>query len=246
MKPDSSDSRKWNLPDLVRIPVKLVGTQWEYFYGGGLAIKDGAVGDLMVDKVVVTDPLFLAQLRRRSSHKILEPGTELLVGLTIRPARFDDARWRQFLELEVKNPNLDFACFYIDRSPDTRFVKISIGGPTKRQAEKDPKATGGVFLHLKGLHPAGVSSSLVNLPKGVGPESVESLNHAFTVLSERFEPWRRSHTGNIYWRMLYLEENERWYPLEILRRAEVAKDEHQLIKERWGEIAKTLNLPQKT
>lgn len=34
----------------IRIPVKLVDGQWEYFYGGGLHVCNGAVGDLVIDK----------------------------------------------------------------------------------------------------------------------------------------------------------------------------------------------------
>lgn len=44
-----------------------------------------------------------------------------------------------------------------------------------------------------------------------------SLNHAFTLLSERFETKRRSHTGNVFDRG-YVERNDRWIQLNNLRR----------------------------
>jgi hypothetical protein len=33
----------------IRIPVKLIDEKWEYFYGGGLPIKAGTIGDLIID-----------------------------------------------------------------------------------------------------------------------------------------------------------------------------------------------------
>ena len=32
-----------------------------------------------------------------------------------------------------------------------------------------------------------------------------------------FEPWRKSHTGNIYGRIFYKEKNSKWYPIDVLR-----------------------------
>ena len=53
--------------DPIRIPVKLVGEQWEYFYGGGLPLRNGSIGDLLVDKSAIEDPKFLAKLKRPSN-----------------------------------------------------------------------------------------------------------------------------------------------------------------------------------
>ncbi len=225
----------------VRIPVKLVDGQWEFFYGGGLPIKNGTVGDLLIDKDAIEDKKFLSQLKRHSKHKILETGAELLVALTIKQGglldkQLDETLKSQLLSARDKKLMLGDAYFFTTRSPDTRFVKIHIAGPTKGQKRLNPAESGGVWLHLQGLQPKGVSSSLVSLPEEVSKDTVESLNHAFTLLSEKYEPWRKSHTGNIYDRILYKEMNEKWYPLNMLRNAAIATDEHRLIRDQWTRI----------
>lgn len=229
--------------DPIRIPVKLVDGQWEYFYGGGLPVKNGTVGDLVIDRSSIEDKKFLASLKRGSKHKILKPGTELLVALTVRrPSDISPGLVNHLLPRGSNGPALGDAYYWTTRSDDTRFVKIAVGGPTESQKRHDPEEKGGVWLHVEGLIPKGVSSSTIQLPKGVADESAASLNHAFTLLSERYEPWRKSHTGNIYDRMLFQETNGKWYPLNVLRDAALAKDEHQFLRSQWEQITKTLSL----
>lgn len=123
------------------------------------------------------------------------------------------------------------------------FVAVTIDGPNKQQLQRDPKATGGVWLRLDGIQPKGLSTSRVVVPREVSSDPLNSLNHAFTRLSEEYEPWRISHTGNIYTRVLYEERNGRWYPLEVLRNAAEAQAEHALVQERWRQISEKLGLP---
>lgn len=229
--------------DPIRIPVKLVDGQWEYFYGGGLPVKNGTVGDLVVDKSSIEDKKFLANFKLISKHKILQTGTTLLVALTVKHLQDIDQKLKDhLLPVGSKGPALGDAYYSTTRSGDTRFVEISIGGPTASQKRHDPKEKGGVWLHVEGLIPKGVSSSTIQLPGDVWDRPADSLNHAFTLLSERYEPWRKSHTGNIYDRMLYQESNGKWYPLNDLRDAAIAKDEHQFLRSQWGQITKTISL----
>jgi len=231
----------------LRIPVKLVDGQWEFLYGGGLPIKNGAVGDLVVDRDAVEDKLFVAQLTRTSKHKVLEAGTDLLVAVTVKPEPSLSPELMKCL-LPIKAPELQLgdAYYHSLRSPQTRFVRVWVVEPTARQLRRAPDETGGVWLHLKGLETTGITTSAIRLPDVVFKEPAESLNHAFTLLSERFEPWRMSHTGNVYYRVLYREANNKWYPLNVLRHAQLAKEEHQLIHEHWARIALQLNLKLKT
>lgn len=229
--------------DPIRIPVKLVDGQWEYFYGGGLPVRNGTVGDLVVDKSSIEDKKFLANLKRISKHKILEFGVRLLVAVTVkRPQDIEQKLKDHLLPMGDAGPKLGDAYYRTPRSGDTRFVEISIGGPTERQKRHDPNEKGGVWLQVEGLIPKGVSSSTIPLPEGVSDRPADSLNHAFTLLSERYEPWRKSHTGNIYDRMLYKESNGKWYPLNVLRDAAIASDEHQFIRSQWELIARTISL----
>lgn len=231
-------------PNPIRIPVKLAGKQWEYFYGGHLPIRDGAVGDLIVDKCMIEDSKFVANLKHPSKHKILEAGTSLLVALTIRKGISLNENLKKHLQSKDNRPDLSLGDAYYSklRSPHTQFVTVTIGPPNERQKRLDPEHQGGVWLHMEGHQPKGVSSSTVSLPEDLGNEPADSLNHAFTLLSEKYEPWRKSHTGNIYQRILYQEENKKWYPLEMLRNAALAKDELRFIRERWTQICENLSI----
>jgi hypothetical protein len=71
------------------------------------------------------------------------------------------------------------------------------------------------------------------LPDGLKTKGATSINHAYTDLSETFEPWRISHTGNIYEQVFYQEKNEKWYPLEILRSRALQKAEHATAQDHW-------------
>jgi hypothetical protein len=71
-----------------------------------------------------------------------------------------------------------------------------------------------LFLRLRGDmqgHLQGGACSILALKK-----EATSLNHAFTLISEVFEPSRKAHTGNVF-RRGYYEEAGRWQPLEFLR-----------------------------
>jgi hypothetical protein len=222
----------------LRIPVKLVQGQWEYFYGGGVPVAEGTIGDLVVERAAVTDRDFLGALRRPSVHRVLNEGTNLMVALTIRTP-LDQQLQAHLRELRPEERAAEY--YESVRPAQTRFVQITIGAPTaaafKRLGRED---AGGVWLHFEGTQPKGVSVSSVQLPNVVQPGNVDSLNHAFSCLSTVFEPWRKSHTGNVYTRVLYQERNSKWYPLETLRRAAEAAEEQTLIRERWAEIAQAL------
>lgn len=224
----------------IRIPVKLVDGKWEYFYGGELPIKNAAIGELIVDKVDVTDKEFLAKLKKTSKHKILEAGRSLLVALTVKNlGQLDEGLRKYLISPGEKKIKLGSEYYFTSRSGSTHFVKITIGQPTDAQKAKNPEEKGGVWLHVEGIEPKRLSTSTIDLPEGMGGPA-DSLNHTFTLLSERYEPWRKSHTGNIYNQILYQENNNKWYPLDLLRKAAIAKEEHEVVRTQWENIVKEL------
>ena len=85
----------------------------------------------------------------------------------------------------------------------------------------------------KGIEAVGLASTTVLLPQEIPTGPVASLNHAYTKLSEIFETWRISHTGNIYDCVLYQERNGRWYPLDLLRNAALDKQEQEIANDLW-------------
>lgn len=225
----------------IRIPIKLVDGQWEFFYGGPIPVRNGTVGDLLVDKNAVENKEFLDLLKRKSKYKILDAGTELYVSLTIRRDTPLEPKLKDtIIQMNDVRSKLGEDFYFTARSDDTKFIPIEIGEAAPLPNELLPSSEGGVWLCLQGTQPTGISTSRVYLPEAVSKEPLESLNHAFTMLSEVYEPWRKSHTGNIYDRVLYKENNGFWYPLNVLRNAAIARDEHELIRDHWARISQQL------
>jgi hypothetical protein len=88
----------------------------------------------------------------------------------------------------------------------------------------------------EGAEAVGLASTTVLLPAAISTKPVASLNHAYTKLSEVFETWRISHTGNIYTRLLYRERNGIWYPLDILRNETLVTQEQDLARKLWDDF----------
>jgi hypothetical protein len=217
----------------IRVPVKLVDGRWELIYGGDVKVEEGAIGELHLDQMYFSNKKFLKALTFKRRVAILQTGTELRVALTVKPDL--DSRLRDFLL-----PRDDTRHTHSSKlSVDSRFVSIRLGGPTDAQRKKNVEQ-GGLFLLLEGMEPRAIESGLVTLPAAQNLESVDSLNYAFTRLSEVFEPWRKAHTGSIYERVFYLERNGYWYPLKDLRDRALATAERELIAELWANVAQQL------
>ena len=223
----------------VRIPIKFVQNQWEYFFGGGVPVREGSLADLVVQRHCITDPSFLKALSKRTEHRMLEQGVALRVALSVRQAVPKEL---QACLIYMPAAELADEFFSTPRPSETRFVQIEVGPPSSREARKRGDERGGVWLKLEGSVPKGVVSSTVALPQAVTKEPLASLNHAFTRLSEVFEPWRTSHTGSVYTRILNQESDHKWYPLDRLRRVAEAKEEQSILRNRWEEIVAMLSL----
>lgn len=218
---------------VIRVPIKLVDDGWELLYGGAVKVKEGAVGELHLDQMYFTDKKFLKALTTKRQVAVLTAGTELRVALTVKQG-LDATLWPHLL-LRDATPHRHTAKI----SVDTRFISIHLGGPTVAQQKKKVEH-GGLFLLLEGMEPRAIESGMVNLPAVAGLEPVDSLNYAFTRLSEVFEPWRKAHTGSIYERIFYLERDQHWYPLKDLRDRALASAERTLIKDLWDTVAEQL------
>jgi len=217
----------------IRVPVKLVDGRWELLYGGDVKVDEGAIGDLHLDQMYFSDKKFLKALTAKRSVLILSAGTELRVALTIKPD-LDPNLWEYLAARDATRHTHSSRL-----SGETRFVPIYLGGPTESQRKKNIKQ-GGLFLLLAGMEPRAIASGTVTLPAAPGLEPVDSLNYAFTRLSEVFEPWRKAHTGSIYERVFYLEQDGYWYPLKDLRDRALATAERKLIAELWANVAEQL------
>jgi len=176
-----------------------------------------------------------------SKHRqlVLPVGTTLLVALTIRST----TDLPKILQAHLKRKSeyvLSYDCLQSKWSTETQFVEVTVDKPTTLQKNL---GDGGVFIEFKGLKQTGVLTSSIKLPIEENGKNVivDSLNYAFTRLSEQYEPWRKSHTGNVYDRILYREGNYKWYPIDVLRNViSIKKEEHQLVFDARQEAIKTI------
>jgi hypothetical protein len=219
----------------IRVPVNLIEGRWEFIYGGAVKVKEGASGELHLDKMYFTDKKFLKALTEKRLVPVLDAGVELRVALTVKPGL--DKTLMSFLLPHAETPHVRTTKI----SVDTRFVSIRLGGPTEAQKKKEIEK-GGLFLMLEGMEPRAIESGMVYLPDATGLGSVDSLNYAFTRLSEVFEPWRKAHTGSIYERIFYLDSDGLWYPLKDLRDRELVNAERRMIKELWANVEEQLGM----
>ncbi len=221
----------------VRIPVRYVDEQWECLYGGVVPVAPDAEAELIIARKSITDEGFLGRMYAKSSIKVLGEGVSLLTYLATKDkVSLTEDQKRHLIPWERRN----IATEYIDNwnTGGLSLVEVSIGDPTYQQAKKFHTQQGGLWLLTEGPKAVGLQSTRIYLPKEVSKEPVNSLNHAFTKLSETYEPWRISHTGNVYQRFLYQEKNGRWYPLELLRDAALAKKEQEIAYQLWQDFMK--------
>ncbi len=214
----------------VTIPVKKVGGQWEFFYGGAVPVRDGALAELVVNSSQVTDLEFLKRLQQQAIVKVLDQGVMLWVALSDPNGSFITAEQRQLIS-RADMP-----------AGATRFVPVFLGpskkGVTTSKLDSmfDEPSSGGLWLKVRGLDKTDLISSSIEMPPDVSKKPAISLNHALTMLSEHYETHRLSHTGNVYTRVFYQEKSGRWYPLADLREGVLGDAERQLIAESWNQL----------
>lgn len=221
----------------LRLPVRLVDGVWELEFGGTIPLADGQRADLVVPEADVTDPRLVRQMKSRSEIKILDRGTKLRAYLATKELKDVSDEQRKLL-LEWKNWEADLALFAIDSwsGGPVSFFELTLGPATERQSQDLIMSEGGLWLILEGRKAKGLQSSLFELPDCISEENAISLNHAFTILSEVYEPWRKSHTGNVYDRFLYQESDEKWYPLSFLRDFELAQQDQRIAYKLWQDF----------
>lgn len=103
----------------VTLPVKRVGTNWEFLYGGDIPVKDGALGDLTINLSQITDENFRKRVSTEISVQILEEGTLLLVALSDQSRR--GGRVGPWPQEDIYNLPLG----------TTRLEKITLGPPKR-------------------------------------------------------------------------------------------------------------------
>ena len=225
----------------VRIPVRRIGDKWELEFGGDVPVKDGQEGELILPEKAIIDPELRAALKQRSVIKILDRGAPLRAYLATKMLEGVSEECQKAL-LPWPHWKAEIGAGAIDNwsSGPLSFFELSIGPATDKQRYVPALRDGGLWLEIKGRKANGLLSSTFELPDCVATKPATSLNHAFTILSEVYEPWRISHTGSVYERFLYQETDGRWYPLSLLRDARLADNDQQIAQNLWKEFMRRM------
>ena len=176
------------LAKTVRIPVKVVNQQLAYFYETPKPkLREGAIGEVVLPEWAVLNQEALLLWQNEIEVPIFDADTLLFLGMQ---------RNRVPLELcdEIIEPPL--------LSEARKFLLVPV-----RLKES-------LILILRGTKQAtlrGGECQILSMEV-----DANSINHAYTLASTRYEPDRMSHTGNVFTRCFYKEEEE-YLPLNILR-----------------------------
>lgn len=185
----------------VKIPVRIINGQIKYFYGGNLTnIKEGAIGELVLSELSITDNLLLDALQGESKIEILP--TDTIIMVSVNKNKLPEGKRRFTTDIETSTA----------KQFNNTFIEV--------------KLLESLFLLVRGSKKASllpVKCKILSMDR-----EVDSLNSAYTLISREFEPHRRSHTGNVFEKCYYKGEKNIWYPLENIREQEESKLEERL------------------
>lgn len=225
MRPDDSKT--------VRIPIRVVGNQITYFYSGKpLHLQDGAIGDLVIDEDAV-GPRLRSLLQRESIATMFPAKTILWVN--VQP-----------------DPDQPIAAEYGELLQRLHDAKPLTPGPFAPVYLQQP-----LCMLLRGTKLGELLPCSILAPwRGDAPEQpaeVRSLNQAYTRISELYERHRRSHTGNVFEKVHFLNnmaylrplsdrreqlEAEAEYPIAVLSASWWMEDAEGLPR-RWAHLGQT-------
>lgn len=219
--------RSSNTSRKITLPIVRVNGAWEFIDGGGVPLRDGARAELTFLLSDINDPEFLRRVTQERLVRIFEESTQLRVALNARAV------------LSPYSPmgmNVD-----IDRWPSGCTIAVPITvGPVSRETEKFDAVRGGLWMRQTGMDRGELICSTVLMPEDMDVPVAQSLNHAFTVLSERFETHRISHTGNVHERVFYRDSNDKWYPIGDIRDGIGDRAAREIIANAWAQLAPQL------
>lgn len=220
----------------LRVQVKYIDGVWECTFGGEIPVMPGTPGELVLDRSSIADKSFLKRMEAKSRCKVLDEGTKLLVWFSIKEREgISEAAVKHLIPYSDLKHEIATQ-FFLETWTHLHFIEVYLDAPNEKQAKRLETDTGGLWLLIQGMEATGLASTTIRLPESVSKEPVRSLNHAFTKLSEVYEPRRISHTGNVYSRILYKARNGKWYPLELLRTAALEKKGQEIVRALWTDF----------
>jgi hypothetical protein len=182
----------------VVIPVRVQGGELRPFYGGDMPkLHEGSLLDLVGDEDAFVDRSEISRFDLEDTAILLSSGSQMFATMSIRGSR------PQALRNIPADPPL---------SGNNGFIQFQIDGD--------------LVLRFRGTKLAELEECPCSLPSLNG-QKVASVNDAYTKLSEHYEPWRRSHTGNVF-EKVYCFEQDKAIQLDILRKHATAEFEKKL------------------
>jgi hypothetical protein len=229
-----------NRGKLMRIPMRYIDGEWVIEFGGDLPIEHGTAGELLLEARRVQDSIGKRLFLGETIIPILDASTTLLAAVDVRDwSEITQDQAAVLLQLETID-NVS----HLLRAPvghrGSYLVPVRLAQPTPAQVAQYCSDTTGLWLRTRGTSAVALISSPVILPDCISTKPAASLNHALTLLSQTYEKWRRSHTGNAYRQYLYEERDGEWYPLGLLRESQLATESQRIAARLWKEIINQL------
>ena len=161
-------------------------------------MREGTIGDLLVPERSITEKREVCRLQREKTVQFLPSGTVVKFAVN---GSHTPAELKQHLE-DVANLGMK----------KSHAVPVTL----------DKMA---LVLRLRGTKPATLGRVTCWIPSL--EIRAQSLNHAYRLVSEQFEPRRISHSGNVF-DLGYCKQFDQWVSLDDLRKTVAAKFEMQL------------------
>jgi hypothetical protein len=181
----------------LRIGVRFDGTGFVLLDGRPLPrLKKDSAAELIVSAECLVDARVRDSFERQTSVLLLDQGSSVLLGVS--PTMIEDIGAAGL----ILPSSLPLISEYV-------FVEVKLNAP--------------LWLEIRGDQETRLSQC--NCTVSVLKKSAQSLNHAFTLISEAYETKRRSHSGNVF-RRGYARSNSAWWrSLDELRLEAIQKIE---------------------
>ena len=117
MKPNHQHDPYW-MPQ-VTVPVRRVGLDWEFYYGGDEPVKEGTLGELQIMTAAITDDSFLRMVTQETLVKVLDEDAVLYAALSDRSqggTRIEPQKWPKVRHEDVPLGTRRFAAVKIGPS----------------------------------------------------------------------------------------------------------------------------------
>ena len=191
----------------IRIPVIFEDGQIKFYYGGAMPIiEEGTIGELVLPEYSVENKEIVKKLQDKYEVRLFDSGTILYLGM--QNNFIPHNLFGSVVELKNVYPPID-----------CQFVEVILNEP--------------LYLLFRGSKQAKLQNVECVIPALANKKAI-SINNAYTLISEVFEPERKSHSGNVFDKCYYKyidikSGTEHYFPIERLRQNYEAEYEKVLI-----------------